>query len=102
LKTSPSITVHALRAERIVAEELRRLGWRESDLAGQPKRAAGKLALAARLRRETTMPLKWIAARVRLGTSKSAKSNLHGWMKANPTPATEATIASVEDKALPV
>jgi len=45
------------------------------------------------------MPLKWIAARVRLGTSKRANSNLHRWMKANPEPETEATIASVADKA---
>lgn len=102
------------RAERIVAEEFRRLGWTESDLVGQPKRAAGKLALAARLRRafatperlrprrrETTMPLRWIAACVRLGTSKSANRNLHRWMKANPEPETEATIGSVADKADP-
>ena len=45
------------RAEGIVAEELRGLGWTESDLVCQPKGAAGKLVLAARLRRETTMPL---------------------------------------------
>src|ERR1035437_5069146 len=46
------------RAERIIVEELQRLGWSESELASQRKSAAGKLALAARLRRETTMPLK--------------------------------------------
>ena len=91
----------------------------------QPKRAAGKLALAARLRRafaaptlaareatlrrgrlrprrrETTMPLKWIAARVQLGTSKSANCNVHRWMKANPKPVAEATIASVGNQAAP-
>jgi hypothetical protein len=41
----------------------------------------GKLALAARLRKETTLPLKWIAGRVGLGTS-SANTKLHLWMQA--------------------
>ncbi|MDA1276378.1 MAG: hypothetical protein O2960_20365 [Verrucomicrobia bacterium] len=71
-----------------------RLGWTESDLIGQPKRAAGKLAIAARLRRETTMLLNRIAARVRLGTSKGANSSLHRWMKANPKPNAEAIIGA--------
>ena len=47
----------------------------------------GKLALAARLRRETSLPLKWIAARGRLGTSKSANANRHHWRQAHPEPA---------------
>ena len=65
-------------------QELAKLGWEESDLARRRNGDPGKLALAARLRRETTMPLKWIARRVGLGTSKSANSNLHRWMKATP------------------
>ncbi len=69
------------RAERIIAEELKRLGWTEADLLSQRKNAPGKLDVAARLRRETTLPLKWIAARVQLGTSKSAHGKLHAWMK---------------------
>ena len=77
------------------AEELQRLGWSESELASHRKSAAGKLALAARLRRETTMPLKWIAARVRLGTSKSANSKLHLWMKENQKPGADAVMAPV-------
>ena len=36
----------------------------------------GKLASAARLRSETTLPIKWIAARVQIGTAKGAKSVL--------------------------
>ena len=36
----------------------------------------GKLAIAARLRSETTLPIKWIAARVHIGTAKGAKSVL--------------------------
>jgi hypothetical protein len=42
------------------------------------------MAIAARLRRETTMPLKWIAARIHLGTSKSANAGVHQWMRNNP------------------
>ncbi len=77
-----------VKGRRIIEEELQRLGWSESDLSGQPKSAAAKLAPAARLRRETTMPLKWIAARVNLGSSKSANAKLHRWLKTNaPSPA---------------
>jgi len=69
------------KAQRIIGDELRRLGWKEADLRKRRKNDPDKLALAARLRRETTLPLKWIASRVGLGTSKSANSNLHRWMK---------------------
>jgi putative transposase len=68
------------KAERIVREQLRRLRWKEADLAARPKGDPAKLALAARLRRETTLTLKDIAARVHLGTSKSANARLHRWM----------------------
>jgi hypothetical protein len=37
----------------------------------------GKLAIVARLRSETTLPIKWIGARVQIGTAKGAKSVLH-------------------------
>jgi hypothetical protein len=37
----------------------------------------GKTAIAARLRNETTLPIKWIAARVQIGTTKGAKAVLH-------------------------
>ena len=80
------------RASRIIAEELRRLGWQESDLEDRRKNDPGKLALAARLRRETTLPLKWITTRVQLGTSKSANTKLHQWMRSHP----ESTTATSE------
>ena len=70
------------KAERMIEGELRRLGWKESDLVDRRKSDPGKLALAARLRKETTLPLKWIAGRVGLGTSKSANMKLHLWMQA--------------------
>ena len=72
------------KAERIIEEELDRLGWKESDLACRRKNDPAKLALAARLRRETTLTLKSIAARAGLGSSKSANVKLHVWMRANP------------------
>ena len=69
------------KADRIVGEELRRLGWKEADLANRPKSDPAKLALAARLRTETTLTIKAIATRAHLGTSKSANARLHSWMR---------------------
>src|ERR1017187_7994339 len=65
------------RANRIIAEELSRRGWEESDLATRRRSDPGKLAITARLRKETTLPIKWIAARVQTGTAKGAQSVLH-------------------------
>ncbi len=69
------------KAKRIVAQELRRLGWKETELASRRKSDPAKLAIAARLRKETTLSIKSIAARVHLGTSKSANARLHTWMR---------------------
>ena len=79
------------KANRIITEELARLGWKESDLAGRLKSELGKLAIAARLRRETTLPIKWIAARVKIGTAKGARSVLNRWAQAQDK-AANATI----------
>jgi hypothetical protein len=48
------------------------------------KSAPGKMAIAARWRRETTMPINWIAARIHLGTSQRANARVHQWMRNNP------------------
>jgi hypothetical protein len=45
-------------------------------LATRRRSDPGKLAIAARLRSETTLPIKWVAARVQIGTAKGAKSVL--------------------------
>jgi REP element-mobilizing transposase RayT len=74
------------KAERIVAEELRRLGWREADLKSRRKNDPDKLELGARLRRETTLTIKAIAARVCLGTSKAANAKLHRHMREGAKP----------------
>jgi REP element-mobilizing transposase RayT len=55
------------KAERLVREELARLGWTETDLAQRRKGDAGKVRIARRLRRETTMTLGWIARRLQMG-----------------------------------
>ncbi len=70
------------RAERIIGEELQRLGWTEGDLSRRPKGDPGKMELAARLRRETTLPVRWLAERLKLGTRQSAHVRLHGWIRA--------------------
>ena len=64
----------AAKAERLIAEELSRLGWSESQLKSRRKSDGAKLAIAARLRKETTLSIKEIAQRVHLGTSKAQTS----------------------------
>jgi len=56
------------KAERIVAEELKRRGWTGSELTLQPKGHKVKVTIAKRLRKETTMTLKWIAQRLQMGS----------------------------------
>jgi REP element-mobilizing transposase RayT len=74
------------KAERIVAEELKRLGWKEADLKSRRKNDPDKLEIGARLRRETTLTIKAIAARVCLGTSKAANAKLHRHMREGAKP----------------
>jgi hypothetical protein len=56
-------------AERIVREELKKAGWSEADLAKYRKGAAAKASIAQRLKKETTMTLKWIAQRLKMGSA---------------------------------
>ena len=71
------------RAEAIIATELRTLGWKESDLARGAKVNPGKLAMAARLRQETTLTIEQIASRLHMGSRKSVGPKLHMWRKSN-------------------
>ena len=64
------------KAERIIAEELARLKWKAADLAQRHKSDPEKLAIAARLRRDTTLPVGWIAHRLHMGTRKSLSTRL--------------------------
>jgi len=55
------------KAERLVREELAKLKWKDADLAKRRKGDPGKVRIARRLRRETTMTLAWIAQRLQMG-----------------------------------
>src|SRR5256885_1516445 len=55
------------KAQRLVAEGLRKAHCTEGDLTRRPKSDAVKIGLAAQLWRETTMTLKWIAERLQTG-----------------------------------
>ena len=73
-------TVEA-KGDRIVAEELQRLGWSESEGMLRRKNNPGKMRIAVWLRRETTLSIKDVVARVRLGTANTANARLHNAMK---------------------
>jgi hypothetical protein len=72
------------KAERIVQEELKRIGWGRVDLASRAKGAHEKVALAARLRQETTMTLQWIATRLKMGTWTHVSNLLNAKGKTAP------------------
>jgi hypothetical protein len=57
----------AAKAERLVREELGKLGWEDAELAKRSKGDLGKVRIARRLRAETTMTLAWIARRLHMG-----------------------------------
>ncbi len=69
------------KAEEIIGKEMAQRRWTEGHLKNLRKSDPEKLKIAARLRRETVLPLKWIATRLHLGTSKSANARIHAWMK---------------------
>ena len=56
------------KARGIVAAELRRMGWTTEELNVRRKGDAKKVLIAQRLRAETEMTLKWIAAVLQMGT----------------------------------
>jgi hypothetical protein len=64
------------KAQRIAQEELDALGWGEQDLHGCRKSDPQKVRIAARLRRETTMTLEWVANRLCKGAPTHVASLL--------------------------
>jgi REP element-mobilizing transposase RayT len=56
-----------IHAQRVLKEELRRRGWTEADLSLRRKADPAKVEIAWRLRNETTMTLKWVAQRLKMG-----------------------------------
>jgi REP element-mobilizing transposase RayT len=72
-------------AERILAEELGRRKWTDQHLAMERKGHPTKIAIAQRLRAETTMTLEWIAQRLQMGT-KTHLAHLLYWEKQEKRP----------------
>lgn len=58
----------ALHAERVLAAQLSRRGWSESQLIARRKGDPEKVEIASPLRARTPMTLKWIAQRLKMGT----------------------------------
>ena len=56
------------KALRLIREETRRLGWDAAALRQAGKGDKRKVRLATRLRKETTMSLKWIAQPLAMGS----------------------------------
>jgi len=65
------------RAERILAEELKRAHWNAKDLKRRPKGDPVKVSLALRLRKETTLTIREIAERLHMGSWKSVNTRLY-------------------------
>ena len=65
------------RAERMVVEMLREARVKEQALAQLRKGAPEKLAVARRLRAQTTMSLKWIATRLHMGAWTTLNNRLY-------------------------
>jgi len=71
-----------VKAEKIVTEGLKEIGWNENELREHAKGERSKVKLARRLRAESTMSLKWIAQRLEMG-SWTYVSNLLSENKSN-------------------
>jgi hypothetical protein len=65
------------RAQRLVRDGLLALGWTEKELSECAKGDQRKVKLARRLRAETTMTLRWIADRLRMGSWTYVSNLLH-------------------------
>jgi hypothetical protein len=73
------------KAERIVAGELKRAGWKAKELAARAKSDPVKMGLALRLRRETTLTIREIAGRLHMGSWKSLNNKLYLAARAKTT-----------------
>lgn len=62
----------AQKAERLVTEKLRKLGWTDKELKERRKGDQQKARLAAQLRKETTMNWAWITKRLAMGHWRTA------------------------------
>ena len=81
------------RAERIITQDLAALGWNETELKSRRKNDPPKLALAARLRNETTYHQRNRSAAL-LENSKERDTTLHRWMRNNPQRANQVSTSA--------
>ncbi len=65
------------KSNRLVNEELRRLGWTEKESEQRPKEDKQKVETARMLRQQTTMTLKWIAQHLHMGSWTYVSNLLH-------------------------
>ena len=69
------------KAERIIREELGAGPGSEAELKKRPKGDLEKLRVAARLRSETTVTVKWVAERLAMGAPSYLHNRLYRWRK---------------------
>ena len=65
--------------ERMIAEALKRRKWRAGGLAARAKGELSKVAIAAPVRAETVVTVKWIAERLGMGTAGYLNNRLYRW-----------------------
>ena len=58
--------------------ELKKRNWKEADLGRRAKGDRSKVAIAARLRLETTVTAQWIGERLEMGTRGYVNHLLYG------------------------
>jgi hypothetical protein len=63
-------------AEAVARAELKKAGLSEEELSRRRKGDPKKARVATRLRQETSMTLRWIAQRLRMGTPSSLANRL--------------------------
>ena len=69
----------AEKAERVVAEEMRRRKWAEGTLKERAKGDREKVKMAVRLRQETLVTVAWIAQRLQMGSVANVHTLLYHW-----------------------
>jgi REP element-mobilizing transposase RayT len=72
------------KAQQIIGVELARRGWTRAELRERAKGDVEKVLMALRLRKETTVTLKWIAEHLAMGTSANVTNRL--WHLNHPQP----------------
>ena len=76
----------AAKAERIIAEELRRRNWSQAQLVERRECDPEKLAVAVRLRQQTSLTIKAIAGRLHLGSTRNASERLREYLRGRAAP----------------